>query len=212
MKTVLSPQQVRERLVLSYLFSLRAQGREVDVRDVERQVVAELELVAAAARNGELHGGSPDPNPGAVRPDVLAGAQAATGTRLEVDHLEKLDQQLQRAPERGIRYRPVALHRNPMRESARWGAAVARIGRILEGAAGSTLAGAVKNAQMPLLARKWSEVYAFYMTRSMPPPANRVDHNPFRGMSDRDASRAFMRAVEDICDQSTGVLGSWYVK
>lgn len=205
-RELLTPRQMYERLVQSYMFSYAAQGKAVEVRDVERQVTEELQIVDAARRNGELTGGGQrDTSPSVIRPDELAAAQAQTGTVLTVDR----DPELRGAAHR---YRPNALHRNPMAVSARWGAAVARIGRILEGAAGGTLVDATKNAQIPALAKKWVEVYGFYMTRARAPAFGVVDHNPFRGMSDRDASRAFMRAVEDICDKSTGVLGSWYVK
>jgi hypothetical protein len=207
-RELLTPQQMRVRLIESYLLTYAAQGRRVDVADVERDVIAELELVDAARRAGELDGGShatKDTTPSAVRPDLLAEAQAETHTKLTVDR-DPAD------GENPHRYRPRVLHRNPMQTSARWGAAVARIGRIIEGASGSTLAAAAANAKIPELAKRWVEVYGYYMTRAMPPPATRVDHNPFRGLSDRDAARAFMRAVEDICDASTGVLGAWYCR
>lgn len=208
MKELLTPQQIRSRLVASYLFSYAAQGRRVDAADIERDVLAELELVDAARRLGELDGGgTKDPSPSSPRPDLLTAAQAETGTTLSVEHGD-----IDVEPDKPHQYKPNVLHRNPMERSARWGAAVARIGRILEGASGSTLTAAAANAQTPALARKWVEIYGYYMTRTMPSPASRVDHNPFRGLSDRDASRAFMRAVEDLCDQSTGALGSWYVK
>lgn len=203
---LLSPQEIRTKLVMSYLMTLRAQKRDVDVRDVERMVVADLELVDAANRRGELTGGAQDRTPGPVRPDLLASAQEETHTKLSVKREGEADRG------HAYTYRSKMFHKNPMMMSERWGAAVARIGRILEGAAGTSLAGAAKNAQIPELARAWVEVYSYWLTRNRPPPANRVDHNPFRGMNDQDAARLFMRKVEDICDRSTGLLGGWYVK
>jgi len=50
------------------------------------------------------------------------------------------------------------------------------------------------------------------MVRDRPAPTTGIDHNPFRGLSDKDAARMFMRRVYDICDRSTGVLGHWWVK
>ncbi len=37
-------------------------------------------------------------------------------------------------------------------------------------------------------------------------------HNPFYGMPLREASLKFVRLAMNICDQSTGVLGGWWVK
>lgn len=110
-------------------------------------------------------------------------------------------------------YRPGALYAQPQKISERWGFAVARINRILEGAArANNLKAAVNGAEYPKLATEFGELWSYYMTRSKPPPPRGVDHNPFRTLNDRDASRKFIRMVEDICDRSTGVLGSWYTK
>jgi hypothetical protein len=34
----------------------------------------------------------------------------------------------------------------------------------------------------------------------------------YRGLSDKDRAAAYRRALEDICDRSTGILGAWWVK
>lgn len=34
----------------------------------------------------------------------------------------------------------------------------------------------------------------------------------YRGLSEVDRNRRFLRKIEDICDRSTGVLGPWWVK
>lgn len=204
--SMLSPQEMVARLTASYLMSYHRAGRNVSPMDVAREAVAELEFVDAAKRAGD--GTKVDTKPSVPRGDPLKEAQIETGTRLSRERVD-IDAVTTDSPHR---LRPVHLHRNPMTISERWGAATARIARILEGAAGSTLAGAVANAQIPHLAKQYTETWGYYLTRSKPPPANRVDHNPFRGQSDKDASRKFMRLVEDICDKSTGVLGSWFVK
>jgi hypothetical protein len=115
----------------------------------------------------------------------------------------------------GTPYRPIALHANPYRVGPRWPYAVMRIGRILEGCAkSSNLEHAVDGAEYKHLAREYLELYAFYLMRSKPPPPNgRVDHNPFRNLSDFDAFRCFVAKVEAICDKSAkhAGLGRWYV-
>ena len=107
-----------------------------------------------------------------------------------------------------------AIHDRPQNVSERWGYATMRITRILEGAGrAATIEASVKDAQIPALAKKFADLWGWFQTfGGPPPPLGRVDPNPFRGLSPKDASRKFMRLVEDICDQSTGVLGSWYVK
>ena len=197
---------MREHLVESYRQSYRRNGVELTQQQLERIVVADCELVDAAERAGELRGGgTPDPTPGPIRPNLIAQAEADNHKRLTLSEADRLAT--------AIPVRPAVMHRNPMLVSERWGAACARIARIIEGVArASTFTAAVDGAELPTLARRYAEVWSYFLTRAKPPPVRGVDHNPFRGLSDRDASRKVMRLVEDICDASTGVLGSWYVK
>lgn len=111
-------------------------------------------------------------------------------------------------------YRPRVLYGgNRTRFWPRGDAAAARIYRILEGCAKSpSLEAAVKGAQYKGLAQRYMETWVYFTTRDRPPPVKGTDHNPFRHLSDRDAERKFQRIVEDICDASTGVLGSWWTK
>lgn len=124
--------------------------------------------------------------------------------------------QVQRAglsDRRGQAYRPDMLYADPRIISPRWSYAVMRIKRILEGAARApSVEDAVKGAEHAALAQQYMETWAFYMFRSKPAPLVGTDHNPFRHMSDGDAIRRFVRMVEDICDRSTGRLGSWYTR
>ncbi len=208
MSALLGPQELRERLVQLYTTTYQRAFGRADQQEIEAKVIADLELVDAARRNGELCGpgriAAPGDRPASARPDLLAAVQAETGTTLTKPTERRA----------GIPYRPRVLHENPMVTSARWGAAVARIARITEGAGGaSTFERATANAEIPALARRYAETFAFFLTRSKPPPpGGKVDHNKFRNLSDKDAARLFMREVEDICDKSTGVLGAWYVK
>jgi len=110
-------------------------------------------------------------------------------------------------------YRPVALYADPRIIGPRWPYAVMRIKRIIEGVArSSSIADAVNGAEHKQLAKQYVETYAFYLTRTRPAPVNKIDHNPFRHMSDEDAFKKFVRSVEDICDRSTKALGHWYTR
>lgn len=189
--------QKRDVLIKSYMDSYRHAKIAMTRDEVERQVIADCELVDAAARAGELSNGAPvkpATKPAkAKRPDVFEQAQHESGVRL----LGQSD----KPPEI---WKPSFMFRNPQQVSERWGYAVARIARICEGG--------TKDGALAVLAREYKTLYACFLLRNVPPIARGFRTNQFDGLSDRDAARAFMRAVEDVCDRSTGVLRSWITK
>lgn len=133
--------------------------------------------------------------------DPVAEAAQAAGVRLSV------------TPEAQARKRSSVplLERSAHFVGERWAHACARIYRILEGAGqggASTTVAAVRDAEMPLLAAEYMRQFKLFTYLRF----RDHDSNPYRGMSDRDSARKFMRIVEDICDRSTGKLGAWYVK
>lgn len=195
---LLTPQQLRERLVQFYTGSFRRAYGGADRATIERKVIADLEFVDASKRH------APAAPSGASNPAPPRNLAAKAGAEVGMT--------VAKPDEPGERYRPNFLHKNPMLISERWGAATARLMRILQGSWGSTLTDAIKNSEVPRLAAEFLDVYGYYMTRGRPAPNTGVDHNPFRDLSDKDAARLFMRKVEDICDKSTRELGGWYVK
>jgi hypothetical protein len=232
-RAILSPQELRARMVASYLDGYRRHGIPHTPEQVERLAVADCELVDRARALGELGDGRPrkrrkDPDPGKRRKTLKEHvAKVGNGARLADGDVEVV--------------RSRTYHGNPMRSDARWSAAVARLRRILEGASGArTLADAAAAIETRLrpLAVSYAEQWALYMARvpyphrcgdraeydiqgnatkigcSVGPSPARPNQpgNPYCRLSDYDADRMFRRAVEDICDRSTGVLGSWYVK
>lgn len=205
---IVTPQEARARLIASYTNSYRRAQIRMSGSDIERQVLADLEIVDAARRAGDLGDGTPvkrDTVGPSSRSNLVEDTAKMYGHRIEIDR--KPGAVNPRA------YRPAALYRNPQMLAERWGYAVARCQRIIEGSGGSSsLTAATANAEVPKLAKELLEVYAYYFTRSKSPPKVGADHNPFRHLTDKDASRMFIRKVEDICDRSTGVLGSWYTK
>lgn len=202
--TALTPQEIRARMAAGYKEAYRKAGIAASDRELEQLAAADCELVDAARAAGELSAGPrPDApaqlDPTRQRPDPVQQACHSAGVRLG-------------GVGRPTRFR--ALHGDPMLIGARWGAAVARIQQILERVARApTLERAIAGAEYPRLAKEFGELWSYYMTRdALPPPNGRVDHNVFRGMSDKDASKKFIRLVEDICDRSTAALGPWWVK
>lgn len=197
----LDPRTIRERMVRSYTQSYAKAQIRMSAAEIERQVIADCNMVDNAKSAGDLAPKAKAKGKKKPRTDVLSNAQHQTGTRLGVN-------------QPGQVVKSKVLHRNPMETSARWGAAAARIARILEGVRTDTssLVVAVEDAELGVLATAYADVWGHFMTRLQAPPLSGNDRNPFRGLNDRDAARKFQRLVEDICDKSTSRLGSWYVK
>lgn len=189
-------------MIASYTHSYQQAGIKATAREIEQLVVSDLQLVDTARATGELAGPGRatkrDRKPGRVRPNVIAAAERDTGTHLQAST--------------GKAVKSRALHMDPRLVSDRWAHAVQRIGDILSRTAhASTLEGAIAGAEFSALAREYAELWSYYMTRDRPARIG-LDHNPFRGMSPADASRAFMARVESLCDKSTGALGPWWVR
>jgi hypothetical protein len=190
----MTPQRKRDVLVASYLDSYRRAGIKRTVEEVTNEVIADCELVDAADRAGELRGGgTKDPTPARERPDPIQEAAQQNGVRL-----------LAKGETSPTIWRPGFLFRNPQQVSERWGYAVGRIARIIEGG--------TKDGALAALSRAYKTLFACFQLRNVPAANRGFRVNQFDGLTDRDAARAFMRGVEDICDKSTGLLGSWYVK
>lgn len=199
----IDPRTVRDRMISSYSKSYARAQIKMSQRDIERQVIADCQIVDNAKAAGDIATGQRKKPAQAKRPrrNVVAEAQRDTRTTLSVDSAGQV-----------VRTR--ALHSRPSMTSERWGYAAGRISRILEGVRRDTssLVVAVEDAELGELAMAYADVWGYFMTRLQPPPLSGNDRNPFRGLSDRDAARKFQRLVEDICDRSTGKLGSWYTK
>lgn len=185
-----------------YLDGYRRAGIDVSFADCERQAAADCELVDGARASGDMSRPGPSRGPRPKRPDPIAEAQAETGMRIL------------KPGEHGHTLVSRALDRNPMAVSERWGFAVGRMKRILQGGVEkrSDIVAAVNGGGvLAKLAAEYTEAFGNYMFRHQPPPTSGKDHNPFRGKSETDSARILMRLVEDICDKSTGVLGPWMV-
>lgn len=190
----LSPQQRVSLLVASYMDSYKRAGVAMTPDEVRAQVVADCELVDAAERNGELNKPS-QRKPREPRENRLDKAEQETGVRT-VD-TQKVDV-----------WRPKFMHQSPVKMSERWGYACGRIARIKsDGMEGRDYVG-----KLGPLAYAYDTLYACFLTRNLPAASRGFQRNPFDGMTDRDAARRFIAETERICDQSTGVLGSWYTK
>jgi hypothetical protein len=89
---------------------------------------------------------------------------------------------------------------------------VARIKRIQTEGVTLGVNGVTFIGDLGVLAKDYATVYACFLFRNQSAAKRGFVRNQFDGMPDADVARLYRRLVEDICDRSTGVLGSWYVK
>jgi hypothetical protein len=201
---IANPHELRERMTSLYVAQFRrAYGVEMQRDLVGALVSSQLAYVDSVRAAGDLRE-STSSAPTHVPPVDKRILATPTDDRPPAP-----------APDHGDRpvdYRPDVLFKNPMHIGERFALAMGRMARICEGVGvAATFGVASTTAQMPALARRFADHYAWFMTRDRPAPTKGVDHNPYRGMTDRDAARAFMRAIEDIADASSGRLGPWRV-
>lgn len=190
------PLEIRDATVRDYVRNAVRMGYRPDVEAISRLAVADLILVDNAKREAKRAAPAANTNKAKrKREDVLAKAQQETGVTIRAGGAKRTSASILNVPAHMA--------------NARWTYACARIMRILQGTTKKgSLEDAVKDAQIPALAREYADLYINYFLLR-----NRIDkNNPFLGLNDRDASRKFMRLVENICDRSTGVLGGWFVK
>jgi hypothetical protein len=99
--------------------------------------------------------------------------------------------------------------------SERWSLAKGRLVRIMDGASEPVRRGGAYDFRaMTATCGYPAGAYAFlslWFSFDLRGAVQTRRHNPFYGLSHRDASLKFVRLVEDICDQSTGTsMGSWF--
>lgn len=186
-------------------------GVKVTQADVEREVIADCQLVDNARASGDMSGKAKQtaPDLGARERVDVERIAADKGLRLDVSD---------EAP-RYERFR--IMHANPTTISDKWASAMGRVKRILETVAKnergmattSSLTDAVEGAELSQLAIEcanlWSDAKRRVRKGEKPPIGSR---NPFDGLSDRDFQRKLETMVYAICDRSTGKLGHWYTK
>ncbi len=187
-----SPQQVREATVRDYKRNAERAGQSPPVEVLEKLAIADCEMADAYMRGLDL---SPPrkKKPAAEKPSRI------------IQPKDDIDTQLKAAPAQ--RDRPMT-YLDFLAISTRWPYAMGRMKRILEGSQPNRDPIKVaESCEIPDLAVKVLRLQRNWLMR------NRDSrHNPFRGLNQRDALRLYVRAVEDICDQSTRRLGPWLVK
>jgi hypothetical protein len=201
----LSPQELRAVTERDYK---RSMG--LDDEQARRLAVADLELVDAAKRAGDIAERSEKPAAVAPAPrsETIKQAEREQGVRLTDGDSSKFERF-------GI------MHADPTQTDEAWALCCGRLYRICEGSqVAADPRAATRTCTMPDLAYEWLRVMANFKTRAMPGTSKvaigsgfsgGVDHNPFRGMSTPDALRKFRRMAEDIADKSSSQMGPWRI-
>jgi hypothetical protein len=205
LKPITDPLELRDRTIRDYRRNFARIGVDLSGPDLEAMAVADLNLAAAVDRDDAAR-----PVPTAAqraeakqtRDEALTAKLAEDGIGLTRNQPRDLGPQLDLSPEYGL--------------SERWRAAKARLLRIMAGASppvrlpsgGFDFRAMVATCEAPALAYAFLEHWCNFDLRGMPETAR---HNPYFGMGHRDASLKLARAVEDLCDASTGIpgLGAW---
>jgi hypothetical protein len=207
---VTDPHVLKDRMLEDYTRKAGTFGLPRESSDLERLVLSDLDLVDAFRREE-----GPPPAPAAPDPEAAArrrqaaeaaAAQAArsrTGSEIKYTAPREWGPMLDLPPEVG--------------NSDQWRHAKGRLRRISTGAGAPVKHpdGSYDFRAMTATCEYPAGAYEFlslwfsldfryvYETRL---------HNPFYGLTHREASLKFVRLAMNICDASSAVLGGWWVR
>lgn len=207
MRPITDPRVLRDRTVADYMRNMGAPGMPATPDGIEALAVADLNLSDAFRRDepAPLPRKPMDPAEAQARADEAVAAKVRE-TGAEVTRAPRdLGPQFDLPPEYGA--------------SERWQAAKYRLAMIMRGASppirrpdGSfDFRSMTATCEAPALAYKF---LCHWFDHDLRYVAQTQRHNPYFGLSNRDASLKLARLVEDLCDQSTGIpgLGAWRVE
>lgn len=199
MKPLLSGVELKQATVRDYKRWAERAGQRVDVGELEKLAVADLQLADAYDRGRDPTAKvTPDPEREQAARQSLAEQAAEQGAEIVTGGTKTITRRL--AP----------LHAKA-RPGSKWSFAMGRLARILQRPNIPSRTPWV-DCEMPHLAKRVYRLKAFVgldpMRRSEKVGG---EVNPFYGLSDRDFERKFRRMIEDICDDSSARLGPWWV-
>lgn len=193
-----TPLQLKEATVRDYTRAAERAGQTVDPLAIERLAVRDCEIYGRVQADAE---------PAAPQtPEQLAEVR-----RIKREQLEREAQTYGATVDlKGkVKKRKVKQAHATTKPDERFSLAKGRVLQICRGATRHPDPKvATSTCEMPQLALAIYRLYALFATRwRMPKPGDEA--NPFFGRSDEDAGNILQRAIEDICDLSTGRLGAW---
>lgn len=198
------PRAAKDQLLRGWSALKGTMGLPSDGEALERLAIHDLTIHDAVKRD--------DPAPMPLNPESPED-RAARQAEFARTQAEERGAIITHAP-RGPQLIPI-LDLPPHLVSARWPFALGRLKRILEGATPAFTAdgnidwrATCSTCGDPKRAYEYMELKSWFDFRLVPQTRR---HNPFHGMSSRDAGLKFQAEVENLCDRSSGRLGPWWV-
>ena len=190
MKPLVTGTALKDATVRDYRRAFERSGQSVDSAALDRLAVADLTL----ADNFE-HVGTPKAKPArdkATERKTLEQEAQASGASIVTGQM--------------IKREIASLHAKPI-PGSKWSYAMGRLARIL---ARPNLPSRRpwEDCEIPRLAKRVYELKAFVLFRHMEKVGDQV--NPLFGLNARDFERKFRAMTIQICDESTGRLGTWW--
>ena len=194
---------LKEVLVSDYAGAAKRSGLPVDMGDIERQVLSDLDMVEQYNAEQALKPAHvPVKKERDIRTDELEAELADKNMRAYVRDIpddEEGDPILDAAPKSERMIRAFGRVKQFMRPRGDVGAVARR---------GGALRDCVVECTDPELSLEFLELWTWYgPLRRMP-----SKKNTFFYLNEYDAAAKFIRGLEDICDRSTGKFGPWWVK
>lgn len=190
MKALVTGTALKDATARDYRRAFERAGQHIEPAALERLAVADLDL----ADNFE-HDSTPRTKPArdtATERKTLEQEAQASGATIVTGQM--------------IKREIASLHAKPI-PGSKWSYAMGRLARIL---ARPNLPSRKpwEDCEIPHLAKRVYELKAFVTFRHLEKVGDQA--NPFFGLSARDFERKFRAMTMQICDESTGRLGTWW--
>jgi hypothetical protein len=192
-KPLLSDQALKQATVRDYKRWAERAGQSVDAQALDRLAVADLELADNYDRSAKpAVPSAPDPEREQAARKSLDAEAAESGAEIVTGKMVKRE--------------IASLHAKSI-PGSKWSYAMGRLARIL---ARPNLPSRKpwEDCEIPRLAKRVYELKAFVLFRHMEKVGDQV--NPLFGLSAVDFERKFRAMTIQICDESTGRLGTWW--
>lgn len=207
LKPLETAQQLKDATVRDYTRNAGRPGMPADSAAIERLAVADLTLAERVMSEDPPAPRKPEPaSRKADRHDQVQAEASKVGARIVRDENAARPHTQQITPILDLPAHMI---------SPRWPFALGRLRRVLAGAQPQFNADGTTNwpatlatCEDPKRALEYMQLRCYFDFRHVPQTRR---HNPFWGMSNRDAALKFQAEVENICDRSAARLGNWWV-
>ena len=183
---------LKDATVRDYRRSYERAGIRMDGVDFDRLAVADLELADNFEHEAKPRARKADPDAAAKRVTLeqeaeKAGAEIVTGQMVS---------------------RPIASLHAKSTPGSKWSYAMGRLARILARPPTPSRT-PWEDCEIPRLAKRVYELRVFVTLRHMAKCGGQT--NPLHGLNNRDFERKFRAMTMQICDESSGRMGPWWI-